>query len=41
VISAEKRDRIKADVEAFPPLEDDQRNAVASLATSKDEADAA
>jgi hypothetical protein len=41
VISPELRKRISADVDRFPPLEDDQKAAVASIAPGKDEADAA
>lgn len=36
MISAELRERIKAAVKDWPPLVEDQKNAVASLAPSKD-----
>jgi hypothetical protein len=40
-IAADLRERIKTEVAGWPPLVEDQRNAVATLAPSKDEADAA
>jgi hypothetical protein len=35
IISPELRKRISADVDRFPPLEDDQKAAVASIAPGK------